>query len=62
VKRSEGASIEVNHIVPLVGRGYHYGCVHHQSNLETLCKMHHRERTNQQLADRKKQVEKDSEV
>lgn len=29
--------LEVNHIVPRVGRGYGWGCHHHQSNLETLC-------------------------
>jgi hypothetical protein len=57
VKRSEGVALEVNHIEPLVGRGYHYGCVHHQSNLETLCKKHHVEKTNQQRAARKTQTE-----
>lgn len=29
--------MEVNHIVPRVGAGYHQGCHHHQDGLETLC-------------------------
>ena len=29
--------MEVNHIRPLNGRGYHIGCVHHLDNLQTLC-------------------------
>lgn len=29
--------MEVNHIAPLNGRGYHGGCVHHQNNLQVLC-------------------------
>lgn len=33
---------EVNHIEPLVGRGYHSGCVHHLSNLESLCQTCHK--------------------
>jgi 5-methylcytosine-specific restriction endonuclease McrA len=51
--KAEGHKIEVNHIEPLVGRGYHYGCVHHQNNLETLCKEHHQEKTNEQRQNRK---------
>lgn len=35
--RPEENWLEVNHIVPLVGRGYTSGCVHHLDNLETLC-------------------------
>lgn len=46
--KHHGIAIEVNHIIPLRGRGYTYGCVHHLDNLETLCKQHHQEKTNQQ--------------
>lgn len=41
--RADG--IEVNHIVPLRGRGYGPSCFHHQTNLETLCHAHHVEVT-----------------
>ena len=33
--------LEVNHIIPLLGRGYGPGCAHHLDNLETLCKPCH---------------------
>ena len=45
--------LEVNHIKPLVGRGYHAGCVHHLDNLETVCKVHHTEITKMQREERK---------
>ena len=32
-----GVKLEVNHIKPLVGRGYHAGCLNHLDNLETVC-------------------------
>lgn len=38
-------SVEVNHIDPRRGRGYHSGCGHHLQNLETLCHRHHVEIT-----------------
>jgi 5-methylcytosine-specific restriction endonuclease McrA len=53
LSRKDGNKIEVNHINPLVGRGYHYGCVHHLDNLETLCLVHHREKTNRQSRERR---------
>lgn len=31
------ADLEVNHVIPRVGRGYNSGCHHHLSNLEVLC-------------------------
>jgi hypothetical protein len=45
--------LEVNHIEPRAGRGYGWGCHNHASNLETLCKAHHQEVTNQQRDGRK---------
>lgn len=45
--------LEVNHIVPLVGRGYHAGCCHHLSNLETVCKNCHVKITKRQRDARK---------
>ena len=45
--------LQVNHIEPRNGRGYHWGCHNHLSNLETLCKAHHQEVTNQQREGRK---------
>lgn len=33
--------MEINHIEPRRGRGYSFGCHHHQSNLEPLCVRHH---------------------
>lgn len=32
-----GVKLEVNHIVPLVGKGYRAGCSNHLDNLETVC-------------------------
>lgn len=49
-----GHGMEVNHIKPLVGRGYHNGCVHHQENLETLCHTCHVSVTKAQRAERKR--------
>lgn len=45
--------IEVNHIVPLVGKGYGVSCSHHLSNLEALCVDCHRIETNAQFQERK---------
>jgi hypothetical protein len=44
---------EVNHRAPLVGRGYHSGCVHHPDNLEALCHDCHTAETVRQLYERK---------
>ena len=44
---------EVNHRNPLVGRGYHAGCVHHPDNLEPLCHECHLVETIKQLRSRK---------
>jgi 5-methylcytosine-specific restriction endonuclease McrA len=44
---------EVNHREPLVGRGYHAGCVHHPDNLEPLCHDCHTAETIRQLYARK---------
>lgn len=43
-----GGALEVNHIVPLNGNRPHFGCCHHQSNLEPLCHDCHVEETNRQ--------------
>jgi len=40
--------LEVNHIEPRRGRGYHSGCHHHLENLETLCRPCHTDETNRQ--------------
>jgi 5-methylcytosine-specific restriction endonuclease McrA len=50
---SSWSKLEVNHIVPLVGRGYHAGCVHHLENLETTCKSCHVTITKSQREERK---------
>jgi hypothetical protein len=44
--------IEINHIDPRNGEGYGPGCGHHQSNLEGLCRAHHREVTSAQASAR----------
>jgi 5-methylcytosine-specific restriction endonuclease McrA len=45
--------VEVNHKVPLVGRGYHAGCVHHLDGLEVLCHECHVVETRTQIRERK---------
>jgi len=45
--------LEVNHVVPRVGRGYGFGCHHHLANLETLCHEHHRIETSVQRDERR---------
>lgn len=50
---STWSKLEVNHEVPLVGRGYSMGCCHHQSNLTTQCKSCHVEITKAQIKSRK---------
>ncbi len=42
------SAVEVNHIAPLNGIRPHFGCVHHQSNLEVLCRPCHHETTAEQ--------------
>ncbi|AMS03558.1 HNH endonuclease [Gordonia phage Guacamole] len=53
VKCGSTRALEVNHIVPRVGRGYGFGCHNHQSNLETLCHDCHLVVTKQQAAERR---------
>jgi len=45
--------LEVNHIEPRIGRGYGWGCHNHLANLETLCKPHHQDVTNEQRKGRR---------
>ena len=45
-------SLEVNHIDPVIGRGYSLSCLHHLANLEVLCHSCHVQVTNQQRAAR----------
>lgn len=45
--------LEVNHKTPRVGAGYLMGCWNHPDGLETLCRPHHQEVTNQQRLSRK---------
>lgn len=42
--------VEVNHLVPCVGRHGVWGCWHHQPNLTVLCVPCHREVTKEQRA------------
>lgn len=44
----ERKRLEVNHVVPRVGKGYGFGCAHHQDNLEVLCHACHVKVTNRQ--------------
>lgn len=53
VQCGSGASLEVNHIEPRVGKGYGWGCWNHQDNLETLCHDCHVAVTNAQRAERR---------
>jgi 5-methylcytosine-specific restriction endonuclease McrA len=53
VQRRALAQLEVNHIVPRVGKGYGRGCHNHLDNLETLCHRCHVKVTNVQRAARK---------
>lgn len=43
-------NLTVDHIIPLMGRGYRSGCYHHLSNLQTLCHGCHVDKTNNDLA------------
>lgn len=45
--------LEVNHIEPRCGGGYHWGCWNHQDNLETLCHGCHVIETNRQALERR---------
>lgn len=47
------STLEVNHIVPRVGKGYGWGCWNHHDNLETLCHDCHVKVTNAQAAERR---------
>ncbi|MCU1352007.1 MAG: 67, gp67 [Acidimicrobiales bacterium] len=49
----QACQLEVNHLVPRLGRGYQAGCHHHLDNLETLCHRCHVAVTTQQQADRR---------
>ena len=40
--------VEVNHIVPCKGKHGAWGCWHHATNLEVLCKPCHKIKTNEQ--------------
>ena len=42
------AEVEVNHIVPCRGKHGTWGCHHHASNLEVLCKPCHKIKTDEQ--------------
>lgn len=42
---SSTEKLEVNHIIPLKGRGYSASCYHHQDRLELLCSSCHKEVT-----------------
>jgi len=37
VRCGSGENLTVDHIIPLMGRGYSSGCYHHLANLQTLC-------------------------
>jgi 5-methylcytosine-specific restriction endonuclease McrA len=50
---TSGVAIEVNHIIPRVGRGYHESCAHHLDLLETLCHECHVKVTTQQGRERR---------
>lgn len=45
--------LEVNHKVPREGRGYSFGCAHHQQGLETLCRPCHVLETTAQRRERR---------
>ncbi len=50
---ASGVPLEVNHISPLVGRGYGASCYQHLDNLESCCKPCHQKITNEQRKARK---------
>jgi len=41
-------TLEVNHIIPILGKHSQSGCWHHVEDLETLCREHHLEATAKQ--------------
>lgn len=43
-------NLTVDHVIPLMGRGYRSGCVHHLSNLQTLCHGCHVAKTSDDMA------------
>lgn len=45
--------IEVDHIIPVNGVSYNTpSCLHHQDNLQTLCKKHHNDKTSLEAKNR----------
>lgn len=52
VKCGSNYKLEVNHILPLVGRGYAWGCLNHLAGIETLCHDCHVRETNRQRRER----------
>lgn len=48
VKCGKTERLEVNHIVPCLGKHNEVGCWHHQSNLETVCSECHKDITKTQ--------------
>lgn len=52
--------LQVNHIDPVVGQGYHPSCYHHLDNLEALCRPHHQLETNKQREHRQVHWTEDS--
>lgn len=51
----DSTSLQVNHMDPRYGRGYHKGCHNHQDRLETLCAPCHQIETNAQREARAKE-------
>lgn len=49
-KMARNHYLEVNHVVPIIGRHGETGCHHHQSGLEVLCHACHVEVTSEQRA------------
>ncbi|MSQ32317.1 MAG: HNH endonuclease [Dehalococcoidia bacterium] len=56
--RRRNHGMEVNHIAPLNGRGYHIGCSHHLDNLQTLCHDCHLTVTLEQRSERNRRENK----
>ena len=56
IKCGQTTGLQVNHIAPRYGRGYHRGCWNHQENLETLCKRCHEAVTARQRRERPEEV------
>ena len=54
VKCGSTENLEVNHIQPVVGKGYGRSCRNHQENIEVLCRKCHAKVTRHQVRARKK--------